>query len=184
MQVLSGALVKRLINKSGFTRPRDAGHADKTTNRYINLDIFQIVPARAAQANVFTQTFVALFRDFNFLALCEIARGKRPGAAFNFLDRALRDNLAAKASGAGTDINKMVGGAYRRLVVFYDDDRITQIAQVRHRREQAFVVALVQTNRRLVEHIHHAGQPRADLTGKTNTLRFAARQGFGFAVQR
>src|SRR5262249_1690812 len=36
------------------------------------------------------------------------------------------------------------------------------------------VVALVQADRRLVEHIKHAGKPRSDLGGKPNALALAA----------
>ena len=42
--------------------------------------------------------------------------------------------------------------------------------------EQAPVVALVQPDRRLVEDIEHAGQPRADLRGQPDALALAARQ--------
>ncbi len=38
------------------------------------------------------------------------------------------------------------------------------------------VVALVQADRRLVEHIEHAGQPGADLRGEANALALAAGQ--------
>src|ERR1700736_5947000 len=52
------------------------------------------------------------------------------------------------------------------------------------RRKQTCVVALVQTDRRLVEDVHHAGEPRADLRGKPDALRLAARQRFRRTVQR
>src|SRR6202011_5958355 len=52
------------------------------------------------------------------------------------------------------------------------------------RREQTCVVALVQTDRRLVEDVHHAGEPRADLRCQPDALRLAARQRFRRTVQR
>ena len=42
--------------------------------------------------------------------------------------------------------------------------------------EQARVVALVQADRGLVEHVEHAGQARADLRGEPDALALAARQ--------
>ena len=42
--------------------------------------------------------------------------------------------------------------------------------------EQLAVVALMQPNRRLVEHVQHAGQVRSDLRGEPDPLPFAARQ--------
>jgi hypothetical protein len=47
------------------------------------------------------------------------------------------------------------------------------------RPEQPVVVALVQADRRFVEHVHHAGQPGADLRGEPDPLRLAAGQRIG-----
>ena len=55
------------------------------------------------------------------------------------------------------------------------EDRIAEIAQMFQRDEQPRIVALVQADGRLVEHIEHAGQPRADLRGQPDALAFAAR---------
>ena len=49
--------------------------------------------------------------------------------------------------------------------------------------EQPLVVALVQSDRRLVEDVHDAHQARADLARQTDALGLAARQGLGAAVQ-
>jgi hypothetical protein len=50
--------------------------------------------------------------------------------------------------------------------------------------EQAFIVALVQANRGLVEHVHHADQACADLRGEADALRLAAGERVGLALQR
>jgi hypothetical protein len=59
------------------------------------------------------------------------------------------------------------------------DHRVAQVAQAGEGAEQAFVVALVQADRRLVEHVHHADQAGADLAGQADALRLAAGQGVG-----
>ena len=51
------------------------------------------------------------------------------------------------------------------------------------RREQPVVVALMQPDRRLVQHVEHAGQARADLRGEPDALALAARQRAGGARQ-
>ena len=51
------------------------------------------------------------------------------------------------------------------------------------RLQQAVVVALVQADRRFVEHVHDAGQAGADLRGQPDALRFAAGQCFGRAFE-
>ena len=50
--------------------------------------------------------------------------------------------------------------------------------------DQPVVVALVQADRRLVQHVEHADQAGADLGGQPDALRLAAGQGAGAAVQR
>ena len=65
-----------------------------------------------------------------------------------------------------------------------DDDGVAEIAQPRQRREQRAVVALVQPDRRLVEHVEHAGQVGPDLGGQPDALPFSARQRRGAAPER
>ena len=52
------------------------------------------------------------------------------------------------------------------------------------RLQQPGVVALVQADGGLVQHVEHAGQPRADLRGEPDALALAARQRAGRARQR
>jgi hypothetical protein len=54
--------------------------------------------------------------------------------------------------------------------VLDDDHAVAQVAQALQRFDQARVVALVQADGRLVQHIHDAGQPRADLRSQADAL--------------
>ncbi len=92
--------------------------------------------------------------------------------------------MAAEIARAGTEIDHVVGGADRFLVVLDDDHRVAEIAQPRQRRQQLAVVALVQADRRLVEHVEHAGEVRADLRREPDALPFAARQRRRAAAER
>ena len=92
--------------------------------------------------------------------------------------------MAAVLAGAGPEIDHVVGRPDRLLVVLDDDDGVAEIAQARQRRQQLAVVALVQADRRLVEHVQHAGQVRADLRRQPDALPFAARQRRGAAAER
>src|SRR5690606_21720854 len=87
------------------------------------------------------------------------------------------DDAAAVLAGARTDVDEPVGGADRVLVVLDDDERIAQILELDERLDESTVVALVQTDARLVEHVEHAGQSRTDLGRQSDALRFAAAQG-------
>ncbi|MNF13846.1 hypothetical protein D3C80_2158320 [compost metagenome] len=59
--------------------------------------------------------------------------------------------------------------------MFNDDNRIADITQVLQRFEKPGIVALMQADRRFVEHVKHTGQTRADLRGKPDALAFTAR---------
>ncbi len=50
--------------------------------------------------------------------------------------------------------------------------------------DQAIVVALMQTDRWLIQHVHDTSQAGTDLRSQPDPLRFAARQGVGAAFQR
>jgi hypothetical protein len=93
-------------------------------------------------------------------------------------------DLAAMDAGAGADVEDVIGLADRLLVMFDDDHRVALIAQVLQRRQQPVIVALVQADGGLVEHVEHAGQARADLGGEPDALAFAARERAGVAAER
>ena len=92
--------------------------------------------------------------------------------------------LMPETAGARPHVDHEVRGADRLLVVLDDDDGVAQVAQALHRRDEAGVVPLVQSDRRLVEYVEHPHEPRADLGGEPDALRLAAGQGRGGALER
>ncbi len=77
----------------------------------------------------------------------------------------------------------MVGGADHVLVVLDHEHAVADVAQVLQGADQPFVVALVQPDAGLVQHVHDAGQARADLGGEADPLRLAAGQRLRAAVE-
>ena len=90
------------------------------------------------------------------------------------LDRTAVDDGAAVLAGAGTDVDDPVALADGLLVVLDDEHGVAEVAQPDQRVDQPAVVALVQTDRRLVEHVQRADQAGADLAGEADALRLAA----------
>ena len=84
------------------------------------------------------------------------------------------DDFAAMDAGARTDIDNMIGGADRFLVMFDNNHGIALIPQVLKRVKQPVIIALMQADRGLVQHIQNPRQTRTDLAGQTNTLAFTA----------
>ena len=60
------------------------------------------------------------------------------------------------------------------LVVLHDDDGIADVAQALERRDHLDVVFGMQPDARLVEHVQHSHEARADLRRQPDPLRFAA----------
>ncbi len=114
----------------------------------------------------------------------QVMAGQRIRVGRDLLRRALGDDLAAMHAGARADVDHIVGGPDRVLVMLDHDHRVAEVAQPPQRVEQPRVVALMQADRRLVEHVEHAGQARADLRGEPDALALAARQRAGGARQR
>ncbi len=83
----------------------------------------------------------------------------------------------------GPEIDHVIGALDGFRVVLDHQHGIAHVAQPGERVEQAAVVARVQTDGGLVEHIQHAAQLGADLRGQADALRLAAGERVRRAVQ-
>ena len=99
------------------------------------------------------------------------------------VERPLHHDAAAVHARARAHLDEVVGGADRVLVVLDDDDGVADVAQALERRDHLDVVLRVQADARLVEHVEHPHQPRADLRGQPDALRLAARERARAAVE-
>src|SRR5690606_10707 len=93
-------------------------------------------------------------------------------------------DLAAVRARAGPEVDDVVGGEDRLAVVLDHDHGVAEVAQVDQRVQEPLVVALMEPDRRLVEDVHHADEPRADLAREPNALSLAARERIGASVER
>src|SRR5271167_4502388 len=99
---------------------------------------------------------------------------RRPLKYCPVIDSGRAATSAAVHARSGTQINDVVGLADGIFIVLNHDHRIAEIAQIGQRVEQALIVALMQTYRRLVQDVHDADQPGADLAREPDALRLAA----------
>ena len=67
-------------------------------------------------------------------------------------------------------VNHMVGNANHVFIVLDNQHAVANVAQMFQGANEAIVIALVQTNAGLIEHIHHTRQARANLAGQANAL--------------
>ena len=184
VEPLGQRLVQGLDDQGRFAAARNAGHDAEGAERDLGGDALQIVAGRVDDAQDLARMAGAAHRRHRDLARAgQVLAGDAVGVGHDLLGGALGDDMAAMDPGAGPHIDDPIGGADRLLVMLDDDDRVAEIAQPLQGHEQAAVVALMQADRRLVEHIEHAGQAGADLRGEPDALALAARQGAGSARQ-
>ena len=110
---------------------------------------------------------------------------RRDGVGFQQgLGRALEHHFAALSASPGADVDEVVGGEHHVAVVFHDDDRVSEVAQLLERVDESLVVALVQADGGFVEDVEHIDELRADLRGEANALALAAAERGRLAVER
>ena len=177
VQAARGGLVERVDNQRRFAAARDAGDAGEEPKRNRRRHIFQVVAARADDGELAAGVGgAAARRDRDRPLAGQELAGQRIRIGGDLGRRSPGDDLAAMYAGAGADVDDIIGGPDRVLVVLDHDHRIAEPAQAAQRVEEPRIVALVEADRRLVEHIEHAGEAGADLRSEPDALALAARQ--------
>ena len=183
VQAVGDRGVERLVDQRRLARAGDAGHAAEDAERDVDVDALEVVFTGAADGEL-TLRGAALLRHLDLFLPREVLPGQR-GRVLGHLFRGARgDDVAAVLAGAGAEVDQVVGGHHRALVVLDHDHRVAEIPQAVQGRDQLLVVALVQADRGLVEDVHDADQAGADLGRQPDPLRLAARQRAGRAGHR
>ena len=84
---------------------------------------------------------------------------------------------------AGTDVDHPVGRADGVFVVLDDDQGVAEVSQSHEGLDQPVVVALMQADARLVEHVEHTDEAGTDLGREPDPLRLTAGQRAGRSVE-
>ena len=103
--------------------------------------------------------------------------------AEHFFGRTLKYNFSAQASCSRPHVDNVIRRAHHIFIVFYNYHRVARVAQTFQRVNQAHVVALMQSDGGFVQNVEHVDELRPNLSGETDTLTLAARQGHGGARQ-
>ena len=106
----------------------------------------------------------------------QILPGQRSRVVHHLLRSSSGDQIAAILTRAGAEIEHVISGANSVFIMLHDQHGVAQIAQVLKRPDQPLIVALMQSDRRLIKHVEHSTQPRTDLRSQPYPLAFAARE--------
>ena len=113
-------------------------------------------------------------RDGQLVA--QVLRGQRPRVAPQALERALEHDASALLARAQPEVDDVVGDGDHVRVVLDDEHGVALIAKLPQDPDQPQVVAGVQPDGRLVEHVQRVHQRRAEGCGQVDALRLAARE--------
>ena len=95
----------------------------------------------------------------------------------------LGNNGAAKSPRPRTEVDDVVRVEHRFLIVFDNEQTVSLVPQGEEGTEEFLVVARVQADGRLIEHVEHAAEIAAELCGQSDALTLAAAQRGGAAVE-
>ena len=183
VQLFGQIFIQDFIDEAALPAAADAGDAGQHAEGNLHVNMLQVVLLRAVNRQI-AGRLPPLFRNGNRLCTAQVLTGQAVRTGFDHLRRAFRHDVAAMYPGAGTDVHNPVGRIHRFLIVFHDDDRVSQIPHPAQGRDQLRVVPLMQTDARLIQHIHHAHQRTADLRCQADPLGFAAAEGCRAAAER
>ena len=151
--------VEGIDDERGLAAAGDAGDTGEGAEPEGDVDGREVVRPRAAHGDP-----LALLagprdrRDRDRLRAAEIAAGEAVGTCDDRRRLAFRHDLAAVDAGAGPHVHDIVRAHDRVLVMLDHEHGVAEVAQVAERAEQAGIVALVQADGGLVEHVEHAGE--------------------------
>src|SRR6185437_9178580 len=155
-------VVKHFIHKRRFTGTADSGDGDEGAERKVNVDISQVVlPGTDDRKSLRGATNFVLRRSgcarrfrirVGHSPTYEVSQppigghrdGQLPGEVLarervfafeDLLGRAGRGDLAALVAGAGTEIEQVIRRGHHFAIVFDQDERVAEIAEVLQRRE-------------------------------------------------
>ena len=183
VQAVGDRVVQGLVDQGRLARAGDAGDAAEDAERHGDVDALEVVFAGAANQQRAVRA-APLLRQLDLALAGEVLAGQRGRVLGHFGRRAGGDHVATVLAGAGPEVDEVIGGHHRALVVLDHDHRVAEVAQPVEGGDQLLVVALVQADRGLVEHVHHADQAGADLGREADPLRLAAGERAGRAAQR
>ena len=175
--------VQELVDHRALAAAAHPGHTDQASQGELHVEAAEVVARATHQRELAGAVGPAFSRGGNGPAATQIGTGQRLLGRQQRLEIALSNDFAAMDPSSRANVDDVVGGANRVLVVLHHDQGVAQIPELHQGVQQPVVVALMQTDARLVEHVEHSRQTRTDLGGQTDPLGLTTREGHRWAIQ-
>ena len=173
-----------LVDQGRLSGTGHARDTDELPERELDADVLQVVLLGTHNRDdvAVPRTTSTGYRDGAFPG--QVLASDRFLVLEQLLVGAAMHDGAAVLAGTRTDVDNVIGDLHRVLVVLNDEDRVAEIAHPHERLDEPLVVALMQTDRGLVEDVQHADQTRTNLRRKPDSLGLATSEGCGVARHR
>src|SRR4051812_6210370 len=177
--------VEDVVDQRRLARAAHARDGDEAAERERDVDPAQVVLARADDSQLATRLrLTSDVRDGNRATAGQVGTGDGPVVAQELRVGTAVHDLTAVLPCARSDVDDPVSRVDRLLVVLDDDQRVAHVAESDQRLDEAAVVPLVQTDRRLVEDVENADQTGSDLRREPDPLRLTTRERGSGPVER
>ena len=174
--------VQNVVDEGGLTRAGHSGHRGEHAQREGHGHVLEVVFAGTAHGQLaFLVHGAAGCGHLDAAAASHVVAGNGPGVLQQVLEAAGVHDFAAVLARAGSYVHNPVGFAHGVFVVLDHDEGVAHIAQLGQGLDEAAVVALVQTDGGLVEHVKHADQAGTNLGCEADALRLTAGERTGGA---
>ena len=176
VESLRQLLVQDFVDERALPRTRHARYANELTQRYLHVNVPQVVLSRPLDSDGLADALPPLFGNRYLPEAAQILPRQRFRLVDDGLHRPRRHHVAAMLARARPQVNYVVRRPHYRLVMLHDEHRVPQVAQVLERLDKTVVVRRMQTDGRLVAHVQHPHQPGAYLRRQPDALRLAPAQ--------
>ena len=171
------------IDQGRFPAAGHTGHADQRSKGKGDVHFLQIVPAGTFYRDELTVSLPAFGRDGDLCLPVQVGRSQRVYFQ-HILGRSFVNDLSSQAAGFRPHVDHIVGIQHHIFIVFHYDNRVSGIAQFLQRIDQADIIALVQSDTRLIQDIEHIDQLATYLGSQTDTLALSTGKACRRTVQR
>ena len=163
-----------VVHQGGFSGTGDPGHHRHRPHRKVTGHALEIVSDGIHKRQTrFQRILQELCRHRHNPAPGEICAGERRLRRHDVFGGTFTNHRSTLFPGARPHVDDPIRRVHHVAVVFDGNHGIAGIRQLFHHPDEFFIVALMQTDRRFVEHICHPRQSRTDLPRQTDALHFA-----------
>ena len=170
------------VDQRALSRTAHAGDRDQRAQGQLDVDLLEVVLGGPADPDPPLRG-PSLRRHLDRPTAADIGPGDALHALADLGGGTAVDHATAEMPRPRAEVDHVIGGLDRVLVVLDDEDRIAEVAEPLEGADKPLIVALMEADARLVEHVHHPAQLRSELRRQADPLGLAAAQGRPCSVE-